>query len=378
MNIFIKKNILISKAASSIVLFFIFATCNYVASISVAQAEPDIDKLRALYNQTISQWPEPFLDDGVVWKEFALLPSSNRDLSDSPMDRLWEDVENSRVVALGARLFTDSRLSRSGELACISCHQPDKSFSDGRALAIGEDGLMGRRRSMTLFGSVSANALFWDGRAATLEEQVLQPISDPREMDFTVEGALDRLDVHDQLEFYEAFGQVANRELLARSLSAYIASLRPPQTVFDQFLATKDSNLLSDQEVLGMHLFRTKARCMNCHSGPLLTDQQFHNIGLSFAGRRNQDLGRYEITKKEDDLGKFRTPSLRGVSKAGPWMHNGIFPTLKGVISMYNAGMPNLSNADALPYPLKTSEHIQKLELTDSEIEALLAFLKIL
>lgn len=349
-----------------------------VSGISIAYGDPDIDKLRILYQQTISQWPKPHIDEGVIWKEFSPLPKNNRDLAINSKDRLWDDVENPNIVSLGNRLFFDPRLSKSGTISCMSCHQPDKSFSDGRALAVGEDGLMGRRRSMTLFGAVGANTFFWDGRAATLAEQVLIPIGDPREMNFSVEGVLDRLNDEDQLEFHAAFGQEANRELLARSLSAYIASLKPPKTTFDQLLETENINLLNNNELLGMHLFRTKARCMNCHSGPLLTDQQFHNIGLSFAGRRNQDLGRYEFTKSKEDLGKFRTPSLRGVSKAGPWMHNGLFPTLKGVILMYAAGMPSILKSDSFPFSVITSPHIQPLMLTDEEIEALLAFLNIL
>lgn len=359
-------------------LFRAIIICLIIPGISIAYGDPNIDKLRILYQQTISQWPKPHVDEGIVWKEFASLPKNNRDLATNSKDRLWDDVENSNIVSLGNRLFSDPRLSKSGTISCVSCHQSDKSFSDGRALAVGEDGLMGRRRSMTLFGTVGANAFFWDGRAATLVEQVLIPISDPREMNFSVEGVLDRFNDEDQLEFHAVFGREANRELLARSLSAYIASLKPPKTTFDRFLETENINLLNDKEVLGMHLFRTKARCMNCHSGPLLTDQQFHNIGLSFAGRRNQDLGRYEFTKSKEDLGKFRTPSLRGVSKAGPWMHNGLFPTLKGVVLMYAAGMPSILKSDALPFSVITSPHIQQLILTDAEIEALLAFLYIL
>lgn len=346
--------------------------------IAASVAAPDAPTLRQYYAQPPSQWPAPHIDVGVVWQELAPLPSTQRALAADPSASLWDDVENPRVVALGAKLFADPRLSRKQQVSCLSCHQPARSFTDGRALAVGEDGLMGSRRSMPLFGAVGASAFFWDGRAATLMEQVLQPIHHPREMNFSSTEVLQRLRVEDQQDFLQAFGALPDVQLLARALSAYVASLRPPRTRFDDFLETQNTQVLSDQELIGLHLFRTKGRCLNCHSGPLLTDQQFHHIGLSFAGRRNQDLGRYEVTRLEKDAGLFRTPSLRGVAAAGPWMHNGLFPTLRGVITMYAAGMPNLTRADALPFPIETSKHIKKLDLSEEEILALEAFLQVL
>ncbi|PTN48624.1 cytochrome-c peroxidase, partial [Achromobacter xylosoxidans] len=166
---------------------------------------------------------------------------------------------------------------------------------------------------------------------------------------------------------------------LARALAAYVATLRPETTRFDKFLDGQ-SNALDDSELIGMHLFRTQARCMNCHSGAMLTDHQFHNIGLSFYGRRNQDLGRYEATRNPADLGKFRTPSLRNVSRAGPWMHNGLFPDLKGLLRMYNAGMGRdpVPSDPPDPYAPRKSEHIRPLALSADEIDALLAFMQVL
>ncbi len=166
---------------------------------------------------------------------------------------------------------------------------------------------------------------------------------------------------------------------MARALAAYVATLRPQASRFDAFLGG-DRNALNDTELRGMHLFRTQARCMNCHSGPLLTDHQFHNIGLSFYGRRNQDLGRFEVTRDPADLGKFRTPSLRNVSQAGPWMHNGLFADLKGLLRMYNGGMGReAAPADPPdPYAPRKSEHIRPLDLSADDIDALLAFMKVL
>jgi cytochrome c peroxidase len=185
--------------------------------------------------------------------------------------------------------------------------------------------------------------------------------------------------------FLRAFGPApaspspVDADRMARALAAYVATLRPEPTRFDDAIAGRP-DALDDTELLGMHLFRTQARCMNCHHGALLTDHRFHNIGLSFYGRRNQDLGRYEITRDPADLGAFRTPSLRNVSRAGPWMHNGLFPELKGLLRMYDAGMgrdPAPSDPPD-PYAPRKSVHIRPLDLSADEIDALLAFLRVL
>ena len=128
-------------------------------------------------------------------------------------------------------------------------------------------------------------------------------------------------------------------------------------------------------------MFRTKAGCANCHSGPLLSDQKFHNLGLSFYGRARQDLGRYEVTGAPADVGAFRTPSLLNISRTGPWMHNGLFPTLEGVIAFYDAGgarpRPALDQKDDPLFPT-TDPLLVKRNLTPQERADLVAFLEAL
>lgn len=345
---------------------------------SFSLAEGRLEQLYLDYAQDVSDWPVAHIDEGIEFSELSPLPENNRDLAADPHDPLWDDVTNKEVVALGARLFADPRLSRKRGTSCLSCHQASFSFSDGRQLGIGEDGLMGRRRSMSLFGTVGSDCFFWDCRAATLHEQVLMPISDERELNFHVEGVLERFDEVDQLAFDAAFSEGPSKTTIARALAAYVASLRPPKTRFDLFLETRDSSYLNADEILGLHVFRTKGRCLNCHSGPLMTDQKLHNIGLSFAGRRNQDLGRYEVTRNLEDVAKFKTPSLRGVSKNGAWMHNGMFVNLHGVVRLYAAGMPTVNKDEDLPFEVGKSPHIQRLDLSEEEIEALVAFLELL
>lgn len=369
-----------------------------IASNAAACHDPggwNIACLRVRYSGPAAGWPAPTIDAGVHWNEWAPVPA----VASPPLQwtaanpgqaELAADVARPAVVTLGQMLFFDTRLSRKGEVSCASCHQPQRAFTDGLPLAVGEDKLMGRRRSTPLYAAPFAPRLFWDGRAASLKEQVMGPLHDPREMNHDAAGAVARLRQNDvySARFLEAFGgapmaaptaSAIDADRLARALAAYVASLRPEKTRFDDFLAGR-ADALDDTELLGLHLFRTQARCMNCHNGPLLTDHQFHNIGLSFYGRRNQDLGRYEATRDPADLGRFRTPSLRNVAQAGPWMHNGLFPDLRGLLRMYNAGMgreaPPADPPD--PHAPRKSAHIKPLDLSPAEIDALLAFLKTL
>jgi len=330
----------------------------------------DASCLRARYAGGPAQWPRPTIDAGVDWRELGPIPATAPQPADNP--------STPAKIELGRKLFFDPRLSRKGELSCASCHRPDHAFTDGRALAMGEDRLQGRRRSQPLLAAPFAPRLFWDGRAGSLEEQVLMPIANPVEMAHPVADTVTRLATFDEYRapFQAAFGDpVPNASHLARALAAYVRTLRPETSAFDRFLAG-DQKALGDQALIGLHLFRTKARCMNCHNGPMLTDHGFHDIGLSFYGRRNQDLGRYEITRDKADLGAFRTPSLRNVAQAGPWMHNGLLPDLKGLIRMYNVGMGNVVAAPDDAYAPRKSPLIQKLDLDAQEIDALTAWLQ--
>jgi cytochrome c peroxidase len=148
-------------------------------------------------------------------------------------------------------------------------------------------------------------------------------------------------------------------------------------TAFEQLLRGRPQRM-SDEQLYGLHLFRTKARCMNCHFGPALSDEQFHNVGLSYYGRKYEDLGRYEVTRKPEDVGAFRTPSLRLVMKTAPWMHNGLFVNMEGTLAFYNMGMPrprpNAQQADDPLFP-RTSDRLKALNMDKDELRALRSFL---
>ena len=334
----------------------------------------DMACLRQLYAQPIARWPRPQVAEGVTPAEMG------------PVSAMPQPQVAPAVVALGQRLFNDPRLSRSNAVACISCHSPAHSFADNKRASIGHDGRLGQRNAPGLLGVGQLRPLFWDGRAATLEEQALGPLQHPDEMAMDVPALAAKLAALDDYpaQFDAAFGPGAGVSLprILTALADYQRTLLPPVTRFDTFLEGQRAQL-NDRELLGLHLFRTKARCMTCHSGALLTDQQFHNLGLTYYGRKKyEDLGRYLVTGKDEDVGKFRTPGLRGVAQSGPWMHNGLFPQMVGLLNMYNAGMSrpvpqNAQQAADPKFPV-TSPLLQRLQLTSEEIIALKSFLEVL
>ncbi|MCA1199594.1 cytochrome-c peroxidase [Sphingomonas sp. R647] len=328
--------------------------------------------LRAAYSGTPENWPRPQLRAGAAFEEFAPLPSPE---TPGPREAKW--------VALGARLFDDPRLSASGQIACASCHAAELAFSDALQRPFGHDRQRGRRNSQALIVTRWMTPLFWDGRAETLEEQALHPIID------RVEMAADLGDVERRMNtipaYRTAFAELTGRTQirradLAQALAAFQRSLRPRTTRFSRLVAG-DNRAMSDQQLKGLHLFRTKAGCANCHSGMLLSDRRFHNLGLSFYGRPREDLGRWEVTGVAADVGRFRTPSLLNAGRTAPYMHNGLLRSFDNVVAFYNGGGGRDRRAKAYkgnappptPDPL-----IQPLGLTRAEQEALVAFLKAL
>ena len=282
------------------------------------------------YRRSVAQWPPFVVDEGVVAKELGELPA----LAPEP----WHTPASE---ALGKLLFFDPRLSGSEQIACANCHDPELGWADGRRFPFGHDRTPGRRNAMTLLNVGYFEHWSWNGRSASLAEQVLRAIQSPIEMNADLGAIVARLNRIDDyvLAFVEAFdGEGATAEGVGKALAAFVRTVRSRRSRFDLF-AGGDYERLSELEIEGLHLFRTRARCMNCHHGPLFSDGKFHHTGLSYYGRRFEDLGRYEVTGKPADRGKFRTPSLRDLQFTGPWMHNGLFVDFRGILNMYNNGM---------------------------------------
>ena len=284
-------------------------------------------------------------------------------------------------VALGARLFTDPLLSGNHHQSCSSCHRPATAFTDGLAVSPGTDGEAGTRSSMPLLNLAWKSTFFWDGRAATLREQVVQPIENPVEMHSTLPEAVGRLTADPDYPtlFERAFGsREINPDRLARALEQFLLVQESHQAKFDRVLA--GTAQLTPEEQRGFDLFHTEydprhgqfgADCFHCHGGPLFQSQNFANNGLAPAGG---DTGRQAVTHRDGDAGKFAVPSLRNVAVTAPYMHDGRFTTLAEVVAHYAGGVVRSATLD----PNLAKHPPGGLDLSAADQRALIAFLETL
>lgn len=341
---------------------------------SIFDDKEAIEKLRKTYSSgDISQWEKPELDEEVItdFQDIGVLPKMI-----FPENNPYSEAKKE----LGKMLFFDPRLSKSKQISCASCHDPELAWGDGRTISYGHNRQTGKRNSPSLLNIGYHSVFFWDGRAASLEDQALGPITDPVEMAATETISIKNIKKIKGYKpyFREAFGdEKITIERILKAIATYERTITSKKSKFDSFIEGK-SDIFTDEEVIGLHLFRTKARCINCHNTPLFSNQKFHNVGLSYYGRTFEDLGKYNITHKKEDVGKFKTPSLREIGRTAPYMHNGLMPNLEGIIEMYNAGMPrvkpkeNQKNDSLFPV---TDPLLKKLNLTKKEQNALKAFL---
>lgn len=299
-----------------------------------------------------------------------------------PRPKLPEDLNASPDrIALGKRLFHETALSRSGTLSCASCHLADHGLSDPRKLSSGEEGRPGRRNAMPLFNLAWKSSYFWDGRAASLREQVLEPIEDHRELDESIEKVVGKLQSLSGYEtaFSKAFGDASiTPDRLSVALETFLLSLVSHDSKFDR--ARRGEEPLTELEQRGFELFMTEREprsgqmggdCFHCHGGPLFTDHQFRNNGLAIEAA---DPGRGGVTGAALDQGTFSTPSLRNVALTAPYMHDGRFATLEEVLDHYSEGVIRTKTLD----PNLAKHPDGGLGLTPEEKAALIAFLRTL
>jgi cytochrome c peroxidase len=255
-------------------------------------------------------------------------------------------------VALGRRLFFDKRLSRDGSISCSTCHNPNRAFSTPLPVAIGIGGRQGHRNAPALINRGYGRAYFWDGRTPTLEQQVVEPIQNPNEMDLTLEEASSRLKL--------------NTTTLSRALASYVRSILSGDSSYDRFINGERQSLSAEQQ-FGLQIFRGKGNCTACHVGPNFTDEQFHNTGVAWRDSRLTDEGRFAISGNRRDHGAFKTPTLREIARTAPYMHDGSMATLEDVIDFYSeGGRPNPS----------LDPEIRPRNFTPEEKRALIAFLQ--
>ncbi|MCO6455155.1 MAG: cytochrome-c peroxidase [Pirellulaceae bacterium] len=269
-------------------------------------------------------------------------------------------------VELGRQLFFDPRLSGDNSIRCATCHLPERSYADGLARSMGASGRPLSRNTPTVLNAGWHSSLFWDGRAGSLEEQALGPIQAADEMNQDLDELIEELAAvpEYQRQFPRVFGRSVNSQDVARALAAFQRTLVTSNSPLDRYLAG-EKDALSAQARQGLELFMGSAGCIRCHHGPLLSDGKFYRLGV---GR--DDLGRGSVTGQLEDRYKFRTPSLRGVERTGPYMHDGSLATLYDVVQFYYRDVPSRGPA-GLPLDIEPL-----VDQSFSDIDALVAFLK--
>jgi len=315
-----------------------------------------------------------------------------------------DNPQTAQKIALGMKLFFDGRLSADGTVACSTCHDPARAFTDRRPISIGIKGRVGQRNAPTILNALYNKTQFWDGRVKTLEEQAALPIVNSFEMGQpSLDAAVAKMAAIEeyQQDFRNVFGRAPNSPDLLRAIASYERTQLSFDAPFDHFIAG-DRNAIDTSARRGWELFNTRGRCNKCHAlsenrrdVTFFTDNDFHNIGIgiirhnvvALARQAEQlinsgdkaaidqaaiqtdmsALGRFLMTRKEADTASFKTPDLRNVLVTGPYFHDGSQETLWDVCDHYNKG-------DGLQNPF-LDQDMQPLALTEGDIDDLVAFL---
>ncbi len=298
-------------------------------------------------------------------------------------------------VELGRQLYFDKRLSRDGSVSCATCHDPALGWTDGAPVSTGMAGQRGARSAPTVVNRVLGKTQFWDGRAASLEEQAVGPIHNPIEMGFTHDEVVTRLNGIEgyRLQFDAVFGSAASIALAGKALASFertivsgankndyfesalpLFDFEPDDDEDPAFLAEVQRKLdlelthrMSPSAERGRGLFFGKASCSACHVGSDLTDELFHNIGVGYAPGQTPDAGRFEATANETERGAFKTPTVRNIVLTDPYMHDGSLATLMEVVEHYDRG------GNDNPW---LSEKISPLNLSPQEKQDLVRFME--
>ena len=319
-----------------------------------------------------------------------------------------DNPQGPEKVSLGKKLFLDKRFSQDGTVSCSTCHAPEKAFTDGLPVAVGIKGLKGTRNSPTVINAAYYTTQFWDGRAASLEEQSKGPFINPVEhglKDFKPVLETIRKDPEYPALFSKAFGikpQEITMDHVVKAIASFERTVISGNSPFDRYMYGGQKDAMSEAAVRGLQIYRTKARCQDCHrieqTSATFTDNKYHNLGVGFSligpelfeivekvkkagasgqklddtvlsSRKMSELGRFAVTLDLEDIGRFKTPTLRNVAVTGPYMHDGSMETLEEVIELYDQGGEENPMLDS---------GIRPLRLTEQEKADLLEFLKAL
>jgi cytochrome c peroxidase len=269
-------------------------------------------------------------------------------------------------VNLGRSLFFERKLSRFEDASCGTCHIPALAFTDGIPIAKGTAGRVGLRNTPSLANAGYLPVIFYDGGVPTIERQMIAPFGEHAEFDFPLDSAMMRLSEipYYQKAFDQAFGAEISTYAMSRAIAAYLRTLISAESAYDAYLKG-DEEALSESQKRGKELFFSdRLQCSSCHTGVLLSDYGFHHNGLYM--ETDADPGRGRVTRAEEDMGKFKTPSLRNVARTAPYMHDGRFDALDEVVMHYARGEQVHPNQDP---------RISGFDLTAKEKSDLIAFL---
>jgi len=332
-----------------------------------------------------------------------------------PVPILAHNLQTPEKVTLGKKLFNDKRFSSTGEVACANCHEADKALTDGPLqVSEGINKLTGTRNAPTVVNSAYFKTLFWDGRSPSLEDQALHPFVNPVEMGLKNHDPILAI-VRSDPDYVQAFKQVyakTGSAITMTEVTQAIASFERTQisgnSPFDRYYFRGEDSALTASQKRGLDLFVNQGRCVSCHvieqTQALFTDNRFHNIGVGInaiqkdvpelAGaflkaritksevdvkvltdKRTSELGRLAVTRRFDDIGSFKTPTLRNVAVTAPYMHDGSLKTLHDVLVHYNNGGVTKEGDPVNDF---LSGGIRPLKLTDAELDDLEAFLEAL
>jgi cytochrome c peroxidase len=315
-------------------------------------------------------------------------------------------------IALGERLFLDKRFSATGEVSCSTCHLPEKAFTDGPlSVSEGIHKLTGTRNAPTVINSAYFETLFWDGRSPSLEDQALHPFVNPVEMGLANHGpilAIVRTEPEYQRAFQQVFGvegDAVHIQHVTKAIAAFERTIVAGDSPFDRWYFRGEA-ALSEQQIRGFNLFVNEGRCVSCHvveeTSALFTDNRFHNIGVGvnaiqgdipalaseyikaklsaaevdikvLSDKRSSELGRFAVNTRFDDMGSFKTPTLRNIAVTAPYMHDGSMKTLRETVEHYNNGGVTPKDAPVNDF---LSGGIRPLNLTEAQIDDLVAFLE--
>ena len=269
-------------------------------------------------------------------------------------------------VALGRELFFDPRLSGDGSRSCYSCHVCEKGLTDGLPKAVGAFGKQLPRSSPTLWNIGYQKEFYWDGRSPSLEKQAMAAWTGAN-MGAKPDEIVKKLNAIEgyREQFQRVFGTNATPDNVVEAIAAYERTIISGDTAWDRWRAGNES-AVSEGAKRGWQVFQ-QAKCTNCHDGVLLTDQQYHNVGIGM-DKAEPDVGRFKVTNKPEDTGAFKTPTLRDIARSGPYFHDGSSATLNEAVDvMLGGGKPN---------PHLDQKNLKKQALTTAQREDLVAFLK--